>query len=247
MGLRLAGADGSALPSGQVQVTRLGHWPTVESMLPVRGAPGPERRRRARALEAVAAPLNDLDPLVRRWRADNLPKLTEQMGRILAARDVWPQLFYGSLFLRVFRADGRVDNLGLASLGLVTTAGMNYLVADMAAGANDINLFKFHGIGTGGTAEAAGDTALVTEITTAYQTDNTRPTGTQTTGGAANIYRTVGTIVVDASVANTEHGVFTQAATGGGTLLDRSLYSVVNLLSGDTVQAQYDLTFPAGG
>lgn len=247
MGLRLAGADGAAMPSGNVNITKLGHWPAVASMLPLHELGGPERRARREQLDAVMLPQPGQSRTVLAWRAANLPKLRDQLGRIMAARDVWPLVMYGSLFLRVFRASGEVEPYGLASLGLVTTAGMNYLVADMDGGANDINLFKFHGIGTGGTAEAAADTALVTEITTAYATDSTRPTGTQTTGGSSNIYRTVGTIVVDATVANTEHGIFTQAATGGGTLLDRSLYSVVNLASGDTVQAQYDLTFPAGG
>lgn len=55
------------------------------------------------------------------------------------------------------------------------------------------------------------------------------------------------TLTPSAPVAITEHGIFSQAATGGGVLLDRSVFSVVNLASGDSLQATYDLTFAAGG
>jgi hypothetical protein len=107
--------------------------------------------------------------------------------------------------------------------------------------------FKYHGFGTGGTAEAAGDTALVTEFTTQYAVDNTRPTGTQTVGGSSNIYRTVATFSPDSggTLAVTEHGIF--SAASAGTLLDRSLFSVVNVVAAsDSITSTYDLTLPAG-
>ena len=104
---------------------------------------------------------------------------------------------------------------------------------------------KYHGIGTGTTAEAASDSALVTELTTQLNPDSTRATGT-TTEAASNIYQTVGLISVDATVVLREHGVFSQAATGGGVLLDRSLYNAVNLDSGDSIQTDYRLTVVAG-
>ena len=149
------------------------------------------------------------------------------------------------LGLRVKRTDGRWINYGWVGYKCVTTAGVNALVLGLINQAN-AGAFFYHGIGTGGTAEAAADTTLVTEITTAYNPDSTRATGTHVQGGTANIYRTVGTNTVDGSVACTEHGVFTQAATGGGTLLDRTLFSVVNLASGDGLQSTYELTLTAG-
>lgn len=154
---------------------------------------------------------------------------------------------YGVLRLTLRRASGELVEFGVVSHRLVTTAGVNKLVAlmngtDAATGA----AFKYHGIGTGATAPAIGDTALQTESTTALNPDNTRATGSQTTGGASNIYRSVGTVTVDASVANTEYGLLSQAATGGGTLLDRFTYSVVNLANGDSLQGTVDITLPAG-
>jgi hypothetical protein len=45
--------------------------------------------------------------------------------------------------------------------------------------------------------------------------------------------------------------IFSQAATGAAsaanTLLDRSVFSVVNLASGDSLQATYVLTCNSGG
>lgn len=143
-------------------------------------------------------------------------------------------------------ADGTllaVTDYGLLSRRVVTTAGVTYLAADMAAGASDINLFKFHGAGTGSTAEASGDTALVTELTTQYATDNTRPTGSQSS--STNTYTTIGTLSPDATVTITEHGVF--SATSAGTLWDRSVFTGIALTGGaDSLQFTYVATFPAG-
>ena len=60
-------------------------------------------------------------------------------------------------------------------------------------------------------------------------------------------YTTVGTLTADAAIACTEHGIFSQAATGGGTLFDRSVFAVVNLANGDSLQATYVWTANAGG
>jgi hypothetical protein len=143
---------------------------------------------------------------------------------------------------------GQTLDYGLISQRLVTNAGVAALV-DALGNTFEPENFNFHGYGTGTTAEAAGDTALVTELTTEYVTNNTRPTGTQSEG-AANIYRTTATLSPDSggTLAITEHGVFSQAATGGGTLLDRSVFSAINLVaSQDSLQTQYSLTINAGG
>jgi hypothetical protein len=191
-------------------------------------------------------PRRGLDEQVNRWRAANAPNLFRGVRRVLAARALRLSNFYGSLYLTKISADGETTELGLASMRVVTTAGVNYIV-DAFQNTTELENLKYHGIGTGGTAEAIGDTGLVTESTTALNPDSTRATGSTIEGASANIYRTVGTVTVDASVACTEHGVFSQAATGGGTLLDRSLFTVVNLASGDSLQSTYDLTFSAGG
>lgn len=181
------------------------------------------------------------------WRFRNLPNLFRGLFRITLAKLMRIPHFYGQVSL-VKIINGRAVDLGLASLRVVTTAGVGYIV-DSFQGTVEPENMRYHGFGTGTTAEAVGDTALVTELTTQYAADNTRPTGSQTEGASANIFRTVATLAPDTggTIAITEHGIFSQAATGGGVLLDRSVFSAVNLVAGsDTLQVTYDLTFTAG-
>lgn len=136
---------------------------------------------------------------------------------------------------------------GLVSTRVVVDAGVQFLF-DAFQNLTEAENFKFHGFGTGGTAEGSTQTALVTELTTQYAVDNTRPTGSQTEGGTANVYRSVATLSPDSggTIAITEHGLF--SAASAGTLWDRSLFSAVNIVAGsDSLQATYDATFPSNG
>lgn len=104
-----------------------------------------------------------------------------------------------------------------------------------------VQAFRYHGIGTGSVAIAETDTGCGTELTTQYNPDNTRATGSQTNNGA-NIYRTVGTNTVDSAVTINEFCLMSQAATGGGTMWTRILTGAIALSSGDSLQTTYDLT-----
>jgi hypothetical protein len=183
------------------------------------------------------------------WRMRNLPHLWRGLRRVAIARALQIPHHYGVLYLDVLHADGTRTPLGLASMRVVTDTGVQFLV-DALQNLVEPELMKFHGFGTGTTAEAASQTALVTEETTQYATDNTRPTGSQTEG-AANVYRSVATYSPDSGTNPrpiTEHGLFSQAATGGGVMLDRSVFSAVNLVpSADSLQATYDFTIASGG
>lgn len=143
------------------------------------------------------------------------------------------------------RIAGEWVDYGVVSRRVVTNAGVAFIVDDWDGSVTDITNLKYHGCGTGTTAEAAGDTALVTESTTALNPDSTRATGTASQP-SANIYQSVGTVTFDASAAITEHGLFSQAATGGGTLWDRSVFSAINVASGDSIQFTYAATLTAG-
>ncbi len=153
---------------------------------------------------------------------------------------------YGELRARVKRADGTWIDYGVLSYRLITDAAVAYLVDDWDGGANVIDNFNYHGCGTGVGAEAVGDTALGTESTTVLNPDSTRATGTKTQPTASQM-RSVGTLTFDGSAAVTEHGIFTQAATGGGTLFDRSVFSAINVASGDSIQFTYTCTWSSGG
>lgn len=229
------GSVGQVLPAGSVQFQVQRKHPRTAT---------PARALSLRELWFHGCPHRDLSPTVREWRLRNLPHLWRGLQKVMAARMLKIPHFYGQLSLVVIRADGSWEDYGLASLRVVTDTGVGFIV-DAFQNLVELENMKFHGIGTGTNAEAAGDTALQTELTTQYNPNNTRATGS-TTESAANIYRTVGTNTVDASAAVTEHGILSQAATGGGVLLDRSVFSVINLANGDSLASTYDLTLSSG-
>jgi len=132
---------------------------------------------------------------------------------------------------------GRPVNLGLLSTRVVTNAGVAYLAANFI-GTNAPNAFNFHDCGTGTNAESVSDTALQTPY------GGARATGTQS-NPSAPVYRTVGTISFTSTLAITEHGIF--SASSSGTLWDRSVFSAINVVSGDSIQFTYNLTINAGG
>lgn len=151
-------------------------------------------------------------------------------------------VMHSELFLRVTRADGTVEDYGRVGRHLIVTAGKNF-VASAFDNTVELEILKYHGYGTGTTAAAVGDTALETELTTQYAVDSTRPTGSQ--ANLNNTYTTVATLSPDSggTIAITEWGLLSQAATGGGTLLDRQVFSAVNLVAtADSLQTSYVLT-----
>jgi len=142
----------------------------------------------------------------------------------------------GRLYAAKITPTGR-EELGLICTKVVTDAGVQYLV-DSFQGLGPLPAnFKYHASGTGTTAEAAAQTALVTEVAS-------RATGTQLEGASANIYRTVGSITYSGTFAITEHGVFSAASVG--TMLDRSVFAAINVQSSDIIEFTYELTLPSG-
>lgn len=151
----------------------------------------------------------------------------------------------GQLEAVLIKASGERIHYGTVGYRVITSAGVAYLV-DAWQNSTEVENLKYHGCGTGTTAEASGDTALVTESTTALNPDSTRATGTQTET-SANVLKSAGTVTFDNTAAITEHGLFSQAATGGGTLWDRTVFSAINVVSGDSIAFEYSVTLSAGG
>lgn len=150
----------------------------------------------------------------------------------------------GVLNLAVLRATGTVERFGPFH-NTIVNAGETAL-RDCFGGTGTptctpVQNFKFHGMGTSSAAIAETDTGCTTELTTQYTSDNTRPTGTQANNGA-NVYETVATVGVDASVTVREFCLMSQAAVGGGTMWTRILTGDVALVSGDSIQFTYRLT-----
>lgn len=182
-------------------------------------------------------------------RLNNFKMLVIQYFRLLIAQLLRPVAAAGGnyhagavmpesrLSIKVIRKNGETEDKGIVSTKVVTTAFVNFLVDQLQSSTGEIANFSYHAMGTTSTAEATGDTALGTQV-------ETRTNGTKTEGASANIYRSVGTITATATRAIVEHGLF--SASSGGTLMDRSVFSVINLASGDAIQFTYELTVPAG-
>lgn len=193
----------------------------------------------------LSLPTKTMAPELQEWKASNFGNLMRRGRRVILSKLLHLPTLYGGLFLVKIGPDGRRVNLGLATVAVVTDSGVAYIAADIAGGASDSSLFKFHGFGTGGTAEAASQTALVTEESTQYVGD-VRPTGSQ--ASSTNTYTTAATYSPDSggTRAITEHGIFTASTVG--TMLDRSLFSVINVVaSADSLLATYVLTLSSGG
>jgi hypothetical protein len=197
-----------------------------------------------------AMPRPGLGREVNVFRLKNLPNLWRGLRTAWLAMAFGIPTHFGAVFLRV-RRNGEWVELGLASLRVVTTTGVKFIADDFNNNGQDVSTMKFHGFGTGTTAEAVSQTALVTELTTEYVTNSTRPTGSQASATVSNdaTYTTVGTLTPDSggTLAITEHGIF--SASSAGTMLDRSKFAAVNLDStaGDSLTATYTLTLASGG
>lgn len=173
--------------------------------------------------------------------------LVQWLKKIPSRLEYTEDLFSGKLMLgkatlgaKLIHGDGSFEDLGIISERKVTGAFVTFIVAQMVTDTTEIGDFKFHGTGIGTTAEANTQTALVD--TTGCPA---RATGDQTAGGtaAAPTYTTVATVAYTSSLAITEHGVFSQATAA--TMLDRSVFSAINVVSGDSIQFTYVCTWNA--
>lgn len=125
-------------------------------------------------------------------------------------------------------------DFGVVSEAIITAAAIADFVNVLKAGAvTNIQNYKFHGSGTGTTAESSSQTTLVAEV-------ETRETGTQTSTGAGN-YRSVAahTYVTD-GLPISEHGLFSTAVDG--VMLDRSKFSPILVSAATVITFTYDLT-----
>lgn len=87
--------------------------------------------------------------------------------------------------------------------------------------------------GTGTTAEALTQTALVTESAEARTAGTSSQVTTSTTNDS---YQVVGTITATATRAITESGLFNSTTVGGSIMVTRATFSAINLSTSDSIQ-----------
>lgn len=128
----------------------------------------------------------------------------------------------------------------LRGANLVTNAGLAG-IASRLNGAGSEAAFTYIAIGTGTTAAAAGDTTLETETTTGGGERASATASRTTTTVTDDTARHVLTFNLTSSFAVTEAGVLNAASTG--VLLNRQVFTAVNVVNGDSLQVTIDVDF----
>lgn len=161
-------------------------------------------------------------------------KIAKVMSKILGIATMTARLS-----ARLIKADGRVIDYGVLGYKSLTDAFVEFMVDNLKIESAEWGDFKFHDSGVGVTGEQDTDTDIET-------TDGeSRATGTQIEGATAEIYKSVGTISYSTTKAITEHGLFSTVA--GTTLMDRTVFSAINVVNGDSIQFSFELSCTAGG
>lgn len=189
----------------------------------------------ARLIQRERAPLS--------WRVRNTMRVAFVVGWLgyhlghLYSKVFGAPVMLGRLDAAIKRRDGSVIDYGCVGYRVVTTAFVTFVVDQLQTETSVFGDFKYHDSGVGVTAENVANTAIET-------TDGeSRATGTQTES-AANAYQSVATIAYTTTKAITEHGLFNDPTAG--TLMDRTVFSAINVGNGDSIQFTYTLTLTAG-
>jgi len=125
-------------------------------------------------------------------------------------------------------------DLGVVSEAIVTSAAISILINVLRGGsATTLQNFKYHDSGINSTSESASDTTLGDPV------NEGRDVGTQE-NPAVGVYRSVAIHTYFATATITEHGIF--SATSGGTLLDRSVFGGIDVVTNTQLEFTYDLS-----
>lgn len=129
---------------------------------------------------------------------------------------------------------------GLISLATVFTNAGAAIITNRVTQAG--TAAKNIGWGIGTTAAAVTDTALVTESAPTTGGGRTVGTESRTTISVTNDnYQVAGTVTAGSGLAITEAGLFD--AVSAGNMLIRSVFSAVNVVSGDSIAFTFGLKF----
>lgn len=145
----------------------------------------------------------------------------------------------GKLSAKKIPREGSITiDLGVISNNCVTEAGATYLVDSFQSSTGyPMDNFIWHEYGTSSGAEATGDTALTAAV-------GVRVSGSSTETSAM-VWKSVATKTSTGTHEIKEHGLF--SSSGGATLWDRSVFNVINVSSGDSIEFTYELTVTPGG
>lgn len=121
---------------------------------------------------------------------------------------------------------------------VMTTDFVDFFVDQLQAEGATWGDFKYHACGLGVGAEVVGDSTLGTD------SGITRVAGSQVETDH-DTYKSVAEMTMDTTEAITEHGLFN--ASTSGVLMDRTLFSAINVVSGNKIEFTFEASFTAGG
>jgi hypothetical protein len=138
---------------------------------------------------------------------------------------------HGAITLMLKKANGDVETVHKDNI--IVDVGFDFIADAIGKSASRPGVMGFIALGTGTTAAAAGQTALVTEI------DRNAATYAHTAGTKTFTF-TADFAAGDATGAITEAGVFN--ASSSGIMLDRVVFPVVNKGADDSLTAVFTFT-----
>ena len=137
----------------------------------------------------------------------------------------------GAMTLIVRRADGDIETVHKDNI--IVNVGFDFIADAIGKSASRPSVMGFIALGTGTTAAAASQSALVSEL------DRNAATYAHT-GGTKAFSFTADFPAGDGTGAITEAGVFNAAS--GGIMLDRVVFPVVNKGADDSLTAVFTFT-----
>ena len=138
---------------------------------------------------------------------------------------------HGAITLMLKKANGDVETVHKDNI--IVDVGFDFIADAIGKSASRPGVMGFIALGTGTTAAAAGQTALVTEL------DRNAATYAHTAGTKTFTF-TAEFAAGDATGAITEAGVFN--ASSSGIMLDRVVFPVVNKGADDSLTAVFTFT-----
>jgi len=119
----------------------------------------------------------------------------------------------------------------------VTDDFVDFIVAQLQTESSAFGDFKYHHSGETATEEDQTDSAL------GSATGDSRGVGSQEEGDQTYEYKSIGTITYGGSYAVVEHGLFN--ASSAGILMDRTVFSVINVANNDQIEFTFTIQFAA--
>jgi hypothetical protein len=138
----------------------------------------------------------------------------------------------GDVALVLRDKDGNIKDERLIE-NLIVDTGLNFICDRMK---DDETAMTHMALGSGSTAAAAGDTSLGSQLGSREALDSSTVTSNQ-------IVYVASFEAGDATGAVTEAGIFN--ASSGGTMLCRTVFSVVNKAADDTLTVNWTITLTA--